>query len=76
VPIRGSKKAFTTRHAKQNEPVRIFVRQMIYYSLPLFSGLLAYLFLNENIGWRHLFSALLIVAGILTANRESKAETH
>lgn len=45
---------------------------MIYYTLPLFSGFLAYLFLNENIGMIHLFSALLIVAGILTANRVSK----
>ncbi len=45
---------------------------MIYYTLPLFSGFLAYFFLNENIGMIHLFSALLIVAGILTANRVSK----
>jgi len=45
---------------------------MIYYTLPLFSGFLAFLFLNESIGMIHLFSALLIVAGILTANRVSK----
>jgi drug/metabolite transporter (DMT)-like permease len=45
---------------------------MIYYTLPLFSGLLAYLFLKEDIGIIHFYSALLIVSGILTANYESK----
>lgn len=45
---------------------------MIYYTLPLFSGLLAYLFLKENIGINHFYSVLLIVSGILTANYESK----
>ena len=42
---------------------------LIYYTLPLFSGLLAYVFLNETIGIVHLISALLIVAGILITNR-------
>ena len=45
---------------------------LIYYTLPLFSGFLAYFFLDESIGMVHLFSALLIVAGIFTANRVSK----
>ena len=45
---------------------------LIYYTLPLFSGFLAYLFLKESIGVIHLISALLIVSGILTANRQSK----
>ena len=45
---------------------------IIYYTLPLFSGFLAYLFLNESIGMIHLFSVFLIVTGILTANRVSK----
>lgn len=45
---------------------------LVYYTLPLFSGFLAYFFLDESIGMVHLFSALLIVAGILTANRVSK----
>jgi len=45
---------------------------MIYYTLPLFSGLLAYLFLKEDIGMVHFYSALFIVTGILTANYESK----
>jgi drug/metabolite transporter (DMT)-like permease len=44
---------------------------MIYYTLPLFSGLLAYLFLNEEIKVVHFFSAVLIVSGIFTANFES-----
>jgi drug/metabolite transporter (DMT)-like permease len=45
---------------------------LVYYTLPLFSGFLAHLFLDENIGLVHLFSALLIVAGIFTANLVSK----
>jgi drug/metabolite transporter (DMT)-like permease len=45
---------------------------LVYYTLPLFSGFLAYLFLNESIGMIHLFSALLIISGILTANRVPK----
>ena len=42
---------------------------MVYYTLPLFSGCLAYFFLDETIGMMHLLSALLIVAGIFTVNR-------
>lgn len=45
---------------------------MIYYSLPIFSGLLAYLFLGESIESIHLLSMLLIVIGILTAIYEKK----
>ncbi|MCD6580882.1 MAG: DMT family transporter [Desulfuromusa sp.] len=45
---------------------------MIYYTLPLFSGTLAYLFLKEDIGLLHFYCVLLIVSGILTANYESK----
>ena len=41
---------------------------MIYYTLPLFSGLLAHLFLNEKISSLHLYCLVLIVAGILIAN--------
>jgi len=47
---------------------------MIYYTLPLFSGLLAYLFLQEDINMIHFYSALLIVSGILTANYEKPAQ--
>ena len=45
---------------------------MIYYMLPLFSGVLAYLFLGESIQMIHFYSALLIVSGILAANYEPK----
>jgi len=34
---------------------------MIYYTLPLFSGLLAYIFLKEDISIIHFYSVLLIV---------------
>ena len=47
---------------------------MIYYTLPIFSGFLAYLFLNEIIGGIHLMSALLIILGILLANYGSKSD--
>ena len=43
---------------------------MVYYTLPLFSGLWAYLFLKEDIGMIHVYSVLLIVSGVLTANYE------
>lgn len=45
---------------------------MIYYTLPVFSGISAHFFLNESIGMLHLYSVVLIVAGILAANYESK----
>ena len=45
---------------------------MIYYTLPLFSGLSAYLFLNESISMTHFYSALMIFSGIITANYETK----
>ena len=45
---------------------------MIYYTLPVFSGISAFIFLNETITIIHLFSALLILPGILIANFESK----
>ncbi len=41
---------------------------MTYYTMPLFSGVLAYFFLDETIGLFHLVSGLLIVSGILIAN--------
>lgn len=48
---------------------------MVYYSLPLFSGFLAHLFLNEKIGLVHLFSAVFIVSGIVIANYKPKNST-
>ncbi len=41
---------------------------MIYYTIPLFSGLLAYIFLNEKVSAIHLISGLSIISGILMAN--------
>lgn len=46
---------------------------MTYYALPVFSGISAYFFLNEEIRMVHLYSVALIVAGIITANYETKA---
>ena len=40
---------------------------MIYYTLPIFSGFLAYLILGEEIENIHLLSMLLILIGVLTA---------
>ncbi len=45
---------------------------MIYYTLPLFSGFLAYLFLDEAITLVHLCCMVLIVTGIVTANYDFK----
>ena len=45
---------------------------MVYYTLPLFSGFLAYFFLDEGIGIMHLLSAVLIVTGIFIVNRVSQ----
>ncbi|EMG36549.1 DMT(drug/metabolite transporter) superfamily permease [Desulfocurvibacter africanus PCS] len=42
---------------------------IIYYSLPAFSGLEAFLLLGEPVGWAHLASGLLILGGILLATR-------
>jgi len=46
---------------------------MIYYTLPIFSGFLAYLFLDETIGINHLYSLLLILSGILIATLKKKS---
>ena len=48
---------------------------LIYYSIPLFSGLLAFVILDEQIGWIHLISGVFIVSGIVFATR-SKNENH
>ncbi len=49
---------------------------LIYYTLPIFSGLLAFLILKEEIGIIHFISALMIISGILIANYESRKKTH
>lgn len=45
---------------------------MIYYSLPIFSGILSYLFLGEAIENIHLLSMFLIAVGIFVAVYEKK----
>ena len=45
---------------------------MIYYTLPIFSGVVAYLILGEKIENIHLLSMLLILIGVLTAIFEPK----
>ena len=46
---------------------------MVYYTLPLFSGFLSYLFLGEVIGMIHLLSLVLIFSGIVVTNHGSAA---
>ncbi|MEF2232370.1 MAG: DMT family transporter [Pseudodesulfovibrio sp.] len=48
---------------------------MIYYGLPLLSGLFGYLFIGETMGMVHLVSGILIVGGIIWSSRAPKAET-
>ncbi|HEY9169064.1 MAG TPA: DMT family transporter [Lutibacter sp.] len=45
---------------------------MIYYTLPLFSGVLAFILLKETIGLFHLYSLLLILFGIIIATIKKK----
>jgi len=45
---------------------------MVYYTLPIFSGVMAWYFLGEDIGLLHLGSGVLIVTGIFMANHQKK----
>ncbi|SIO28922.1 DMT family transporter [Halodesulfovibrio marinisediminis] len=45
---------------------------MIYYSLPLWGGLFAFVFLGETMGMVHLVSGVLIIGGIVWASRSPK----
>jgi drug/metabolite transporter (DMT)-like permease len=45
---------------------------LIYYTIPLFSGFFAYVFLKEKITAIHLYSLFLIISGILIALYTSK----
>ena len=47
---------------------------MIYYLIPLFSGILAFLFLGERVSWIHLFSGVLILSGIWMATKQSAVQ--
>lgn len=48
---------------------------MIYYTLPIFTGTLAFIFLDETISYVHLFSILLIFIGIYITNKNKKEIT-
>jgi len=45
---------------------------LVYYCLPLFSGVEAFLLLNEPVHWVHVLSGVLILAGVIVATRERK----
>ncbi|GAB1410355.1 DMT family transporter [Desulfovibrionales bacterium] len=45
---------------------------LIYYTLPLFSGIAAFLLLGEPMGWPHLVSGVCIFGGITLATRSRK----
>lgn len=47
---------------------------MVYYTLPLFSGILSFLVLKESVTVVHLISAVLIISGIIMANYSGKKE--
>lgn len=42
----------------------------IYYTMPLFSGVGAYIFLGEPLGWIHVISGVLIFSGIIIATKK------
>lgn len=44
---------------------------LIYYTLPLFSGLGAFLILGEPVGWVHAASGVMIFGGIIMATRKT-----
>lgn len=44
---------------------------MVYYTLPVFSGVLGHLFLGEAVGLIHFYSLVLIFSGIVMANHTS-----
>ena len=43
---------------------------LIYYLIPVFSGIAAWMFLGEAISWLHIFSTFAIVSGIIMTNRK------
>ena len=47
---------------------------MVYYTLPIFSGLLAFFILKEALSANHLYSAFLIVTGIILSNYKTKIQ--
>lgn len=49
---------------------------LVYYTLPIYSGITAALLLNEAISIVHVFSMLLIVSGIIIANHQVDKTDH
>jgi len=47
---------------------------MVYYTLPIFSGLLAFFILKEALSTYHFYSAFLIVTGIILSNYKNKIQ--
>lgn len=45
---------------------------MIYYLMPLFSGLVAWVLLDEKLKYYHLISGIMIVTGILISNHRAR----
>jgi drug/metabolite transporter (DMT)-like permease len=43
---------------------------LVLYCLPLFSGVEAFLLLNESVHWVHILSGVLILAGLIVAARK------
>ena len=46
---------------------------MIYFLMPLFSGFVSWMIIDERLRYYHLISGILIVAGILIANKKRKS---
>ncbi len=44
---------------------------MIYFLMPLFSGLVAWVLLSERLSFYHLISGMLIITGILISNKKT-----
>jgi len=55
------------RAIKMIGPVRT---GLVYYCIPLFSGIEAYVLLNEPVHWVHALSGVMILAGVIIATRE------
>jgi drug/metabolite transporter (DMT)-like permease len=48
---------------------------MIYYLIPVFSGVLAYIFLNQAIVLTQVISMGIIIVGLLITNKKIVAES-
>ncbi|CAM2770115.1 DMT family transporter [Flavobacterium frigoris] len=62
-----------------NEAITLIGTQktaLIYYLIPVFSGVLAYLFLNQNIVLSQIISMGIIIAGLFITNRKKTSSTY